>query len=384
MVHVCNLLFSSAKKSVRRHFRGQFIDSLRLTIKGGHGGNGLPKYGGVGGQGGCVYFIAKEDVTLKKVSQKHETKRIMASSGEDSSKHRILGRRGMDVEVEVPPGVQILDDTGKVLGDLDKDGSTCLGAAGGIGGCTGTSFIGKPGESRTVTLDLKLIADIGLVGFPNAGKSTLLKAVSNASPKIASYPFTTIRPQIGMMQYEDFRTISVADLPGLIEGAHANVGMGHKFLKHIERTRLLLLMVDIFGFQLSQKHLKRNCLENVYALNKELEMYDDSLLDKPCVLLINKMDLEGSSDEYNKHKQHLHDLSLNVHNCPEEIRPTKLINFERVIPISARDETRISDVKDEIRVVMDELVEKELEKKVEPTQKAKTMERIRERGPRIT
>ncbi|CAD7086466.1 unnamed protein product [Hermetia illucens] len=384
MVHVCNLLFSSAKKSVRRHFRGQFIDSLRLTIKGGHGGNGLPKYGGVGGQGGCVYFIAKEDVTLKKVSQKHETKRIMASSGEDSSKHRILGRRGMDVEVEVPPGVQILDDTGKVLGDLDKDGSTCLGAAGGIGGCTGTSFIGKPGESRTVTLDLKLIADIGLVGFPNAGKSTLLKAVSNASPKIASYPFTTIRPQIGMMQYEDFRTISVADLPGLIEGAHANVGMGHKFLKHIERTRLLLLMVDIFGFQLSQKHLKRNCLENVYALNKELEMYDDSLLDKPCVLLINKMDLEGSSDEYNKHKQHLHDLSLNVHNCPEEIRPTKLINFERVIPISARDEMRISDVKDEIRIVMDELVEKELEKKMEPTQRAKTMERIRERGPRIT
>lgn len=160
--------------------------------------------------------------------------------------------------------------------------------------------------------------------------------------------------------------------------------MGHKFLKHIERTRLLLLMVDIFGFQLSQKHLKRNCLENVYALNKELEMYDDSLLDKPCVLLINKMDLEGSNDEYNKHKQHLHDLSLNIHNCPEEIRPTKLINFERVIPISARDETRISDVKDEIRIVMDELVEKELEKKVEPTQKAKTMERIRERGPRIT
>lgn len=381
MVELSRVLFYCTKKPIRAHLRNKFIDSLRLTIRGGHGGNGMPKYGGVGGQGGCVYFRAKDNITLKNVMQKYQGKKIAGTTGEDSSKQRILGRRGLDEEVLVPLGVQVLDEKGRVLGNLDKEGATCLGAAGGIGGCTGTSFLGCPGQTKIVTLDLKLIADVGLVGFPNAGKSTFLKAISNASPKIACYPFTTIRPQIGIIDYKDLRTISVADLPGLIEGAHANIGMGHKFLKHVERTRLLLMIVDIFGFQLSHSHIRRNCLENVLALNKELEMYDETLLEKPCVLLINKMDLEGSTEELNKMKSCFYNLKSAIDSCPPEIRPTKLINFERIIPISAKDILNIKDVKIQVREVLDDVAERNLGNTGIPQNMA---EKIAERGPRIT
>lgn len=232
-------------------------------------------------------------------------------------------------------------------------------------------------------MDLKLIADVGLVGFPNAGKSTLMKSISRAKPKIASYPFTTIMPQIGMLSYEDYRQISMADLPGLIEGAHKNIGMGHQFLKHVERTRLLLLIVDIFGFQLSQMHVRRTCLENVYALNKELELYDETLLEKPSILLVNKMDIEGSIEKFEECEKHLKDLSLGVDDCPEEIRPTKLIKFERIIPISAKHYKEIDKVKEEIRDVID-LVE---ERNRLPENDERAFERIRkkltEHGPKV-
>lgn len=165
-----------------------FLDTLRLSVHGGHGGNGLPKYGGVGGQGGCVFLVAQEGVTLRQLTGRFRDKRIWASCGENSSKFRILGRRGMDVRVEVPIGVQIYDDHGKMLGDLNEENAQCIVAGGGMGGCTGTNFLGKPGDQRMINLDLKLIADVGLVGFPNAGKSTFLKAISRAKPKIASYP----------------------------------------------------------------------------------------------------------------------------------------------------------------------------------------------------
>ncbi|XP_067625451.1 GTP-binding protein 10 homolog [Eurosta solidaginis] len=383
MVQLFKCLLKAEKKPIRSHLRSAFIDSLRLTVRGGHGGNGVPKYGGVGGQGGCVYFVAKEGVSLRNVNQKYKTKRIAASSGEDSSKVRILGRRGVDERIEVPVGVQVIADGGKLLGDLNEHESTCIAAGGGAGGCSGNNFLGQPGDQRNINLDLKLIADVGLVGFPNAGKSTFLKSISNAKPKIAAYPFTTIRPQIGSVQYPDLRQITIADLPGLIEGAHANIGMGHKFLKHVERTRLLLLIVDIFGFRLSVEHTKRNCLENIYALNKELELYDETLLDKPCVLLLNKMDVQGARDILKTIKPTIKNLECGLEKCPEEIRPTKLINFERIIPISARSVKRIDVVKEELRDVLDRLAE---EKYVPDALEVREQLRIKvgERGPKIT
>lgn len=172
-------------------------------------------------------------------------------------------------------------------------------------------------------------------------------------------------------------------MPGLIEGAHANFGMGHKFLKHIERTRLLLFMVDIFGFQLSNKHERRNCLQNIYALNKELEMYDRTLLEKPCVLLLNKMDLEGAVDILKEQKSFIKDLESKVHECPKEIRPERVMKFERVLSISAKNSARIQEVKKELRKVMDEQAEKEYLADEEEL-KERLRRRVGERGPKVT
>lgn len=232
-----------------------------------------------------------------------------------------------------------------------------------------------------ITLDLKLIADVGLVGFPNAGKSTLLKAVSRTNPKIASYPFTTIQPQIGSIEYTDYRQITIADLPGLIEGAHKNIGMGHTFLKHVERTSLLLLIVDIFGFQLSQNHICRNCLENVYALNKELELYDSTLLQKPTILLVNKMDKNGSEEEFLRYEKNFNDLSIGLEQCPEEIRPTELLNFDRVIPISAKNRKEIDKVTENIRDAIDEAHNRAIDDSSNPDEKLSR--RLREHGPKM-
>ncbi|XP_037034111.1 GTP-binding protein 10 homolog [Bradysia coprophila] len=348
-------------KRIPNKFKGQLIDTLRLSVKAGHGGNGFPKYGGVGGQGGCVYCVAKEDLTLAKVLKRYPTKQIRAGHGEDSCKARLLGRRGMDIRVEVPVGVTILDDDGKKLGELNDDSSHCIVARGGGGGCTGTSFIGRKGEQHSIKLDLKLIADVGLVGFPNAGKSTLLKAISNARPKIADYPFTTIRPQIGIIDYPDLRQISMADLPGLIEGAHTNIGMGHKFLKHIERTRLLVMVVDMFGFKLSPSHPHRSSIENVFALNKELELYDESLFEKPCILLLNKMDLSTNKADVTELIAKVNNLKdCSDAECPTDLASKNYIKFERIIPISAKDNDNVTSVKTAIRDVLDDYAERQL------------------------
>lgn len=308
--------------------------------------------------------------------------KLFLGNGEDSNKARILGRRGADLKVEVPAGVRIIDEEQrKIIGELNEEGETLLVAGGGTGGCSGNQFLGQKGQVKMITLDLKLIADVGLVGFPNAGKSTLLKAVSRTNPKIASYPFTTIQPQIGSIEYTDYRQITIADLPGLIEGAHKNIGMGHTFLKHVERTSLLLLIVDIFGFQLSQNHIRRNCLENVYALNKELELYDSTLLQKPTILLVNKMDKNGSEEEFLRYEKSFNDLSIGLEQCPEEIRPTELLNFDRVIPISAKNRKEIEKVTENIRDVIDEAHNHAIDDSSDPEEKLSR--RLREHGPKM-
>jgi Obg family GTPase CgtA len=339
---------------------------------------------GMGGQGGAVVFKANEEATLKQLWKKFPSKRIIAGNGEDSNRMRILGRRGADIIVEVPPGVTIIDEEArKIVGEINEEGETLLASGGGTGGCTGNNFIGHKGQHRMIKLDLKLIADIGLVGFPNAGKSTLLKAISRANPKIASYPFTTIQPQIGTIEYSDYRQITMADLPGLIEGAHRNIGMGHQFLKHVERTSLLLLIVDIFGFQMTQNHNRRNCLENIYALNKELELYDPTLLDKPTILLVNKMDTNGSVEEYQRYEKNFEDLSLALEECPHDIRPEQILKFERIIPISAKCNKEIDKVKAQVREVLDKVNERKLEAEAKDDYEDRVDKKLREHGPKM-
>lgn len=276
----------------------KFIDKLLVHVKAGRGGNGLPKYAGVGGKGGNVWICSKKGETLKKLYHRFPSKRFAASAGEHSGKFRIQAAGGEDCVIHVPPGVEIISMDRKSIGDCDQEGDKVLAATGGDGGGPANGYIGQSGQSHSVFLLYKLIADIGLVGFPNAGKSSLLRAISQAKPKVANYPFTTLEPSVGVMQYQDSRQISVADLPGLIEGASRNVGLGHSFLRHVERTKLLLFVVDVFGFRLKKSDPVRSALETVAILNREIELYKPELLDKPAVLLVNKLDLEGSESAW--------------------------------------------------------------------------------------
>ncbi|XP_071451026.1 GTP-binding protein 10 homolog [Hetaerina americana] len=323
-------------KPVRSYLKGKFIDSLKLCVRGGAGGMGYPKYGGVGGKGGNVYVVAKEGAQLQQIVKKFPRKLIAAQSGESSRQKCILGQPGKDVHLNVPVGIFVIDEYGRKLGELNENGSSLLVAEGSPGGCAQTGFNGLPGVEKFITLDLRLIADVGLVGFPNAGKSSLLRAISRAKPKVASYPFTTLKPSLGIVEFEDLRKFSVADLPGLIEGAHVNIGLGHNFLKHVERTRVLLFVVDAFGFSLSPKHTHRSCLETIVLLNKELELYREDLMEKPAALVINKLDLPNAEEKFEEVKQNLKNLPEIVESMAEEFRPNKLLNFEFVIGLSAQ------------------------------------------------
>ncbi|XP_075211907.1 GTP-binding protein 10 homolog [Lycorma delicatula] len=363
-----NIKVDNPIEYMKKHLKGKLIDTVRLTVKGGHGGNGYPKYGGVGGAGGNVYIKAVEGLTLKDVLKKFKDRKVTAANGKDSHKRCILGMRGEDKMIEAPVGITVYNQRKLSLGELNEEGRQILIARGGAGGCPESGYGGMKGEVQVITIDLKLIADVGFVGFPNAGKSTLLSALSRAKPKIASYPFTTIRPNIGIMMFKDGRQISLADLPGLIEGAHCNIGMGHRFLRHVERTKLLLLVVDIQGFQLSPKHTSRNFLETIVLLNKELELYRQDLLEKPAILIVNKMDTENSDKIFKESEEYLHNLADYVQKCPEEMRPEQLLHFESVIPFSARffNNDDLIELKTTIRDVIDNAygvydVEKEID-----------------------
>ncbi|CAB1334618.1 unnamed protein product [Coregonus sp. 'balchen'] len=308
---------------------GNFVDNLRLYVRGGSGGMGLPRLGGQGGKGGDVWVVAQKEITLKRVKDKYPQKRFIAGVGTNSSVRALRGQKGEDQEVFAPPGITVTNDDGKVLGELNTEGDRVLVARGGQGGSYHSEFLPSKGQTRQIRLDLKLIADLGLVGFPNAGKSSLLTALSHAKPQIASYAFTTLRPEIGKVMYEDHKQISVADLPGLIEGAHMNRGMGHQFLKHVERTRQLIFVVDICGFQLASKTPFRSAFEAVQLLTKELELYKEDLPCKPAVLVFS-------------------------HLLPEDMVPKNNMVFRHVVPISAATGFGIAHLKTFIRQSLDE------------------------------
>ncbi|XP_051658089.1 cilia- and flagella-associated protein 69-like isoform X3 [Manacus candei] len=340
---------------------GNFIDDLRVYVRGGTGGMGHPRLGGEGGRGGDVWFVAQERMTLKGIKEKYPHKRFVAGTGANSSVRALKGEKGKDREVHVPPGISLVTDDGKQIGELNAAGERFLAARGGLGGSLATNFLPCKGQKRIIHLDLKLIADVGLVGFPNAGKSSLLSKISHAKPEIASYPFTTVQPELGKIMYADYKQISVADLPGLIEGAHVNRGMGHKFLKHIERTKQLLLVVDISGFQLSLKTQFRTAFETILLLTKELELYKEELVTKPALLAVNKMDLPCAKDNLNELMSQLQNPQDFLHLLEEEMIPANTLEFKEVIPVSTYTGEGIEELKAYIRKSIDEEAERENE-----------------------
>jgi len=285
----------------------KLVDEVEITVTAGNGGNGCVGFrrekfiplggpdGGDGGDGGSVLIVTDENLNTL-VDFRHQTM-FRAGRGENGMGRQMYGKGGEDKVIVVPVGTVVHNVmTDEVIGDLTEHGQSLLVARGGKGGLGNMHFksstnrsprqstTGEAGEERTLRLELKLLADIGLLGFPNAGKSTLIRAVSAATPKVADYPFTTLYPNLGVVSVEPARSFVIADIPGLIEGAADGAGLGALFLRHIQRTRLLLHLVEIAPLDGS------DAVDQVRAIERELEKFDAALLDKPRWLLINKAD----------------------------------------------------------------------------------------------
>ncbi|HEV8199211.1 MAG TPA: GTPase ObgE [Candidatus Polarisedimenticolia bacterium] len=290
-----------------------FVDQARIVVRGGHGGNGCVSFrrekfvprggpdGGQGGHGGAVWLLA--DASLKALNSFRFVHTYEADRGRHGEGSNCTGRDGQERIVRVPPGTVVLAEDGTTqLADLLHEGDRYLAAQGGRGGRGNSSFAtsthqaprecepGRPGEERVLYLELKLIADIGLVGFPNAGKSTLISRISAARPKIADYPFTTLEPNLGVVDLGQFRSLVVADIPGLIEGAHTGHGLGIKFLRHVERTRLLLHLVDV------SELTSRDPRHDIEVINGELRAFSEALAAKPQILVATKTDTKPSPE----------------------------------------------------------------------------------------
>ena len=282
------------------------IDQAAIVVIGGHGGNGCVSFrrekfvprggpnGGPGGDGGSVYLVS--DPSLKGLNAFRYRRRFEADRGRHGEGSDRAGHDGEDLYIKVPPGTVVLDENQAVLADLAAPGARVLVARGGRGGRGNASFAtpthqapreaepGEPGEERALHLELKMIADVGLVGFPNAGKSTLISRISSAHPKIAAYPFTTLEPNLGVVDLGQYRTFVVADIPGLIEGAHRGQGLGIKFLRHIERTRVLIHLVD------ASEMSGRDPVRDLEIVKGELHAFSGELAGKPQVVAGGKID----------------------------------------------------------------------------------------------
>lgn len=305
-----------------------FIDTAKIHIKAGDGGNGIVSFhrerhvpdggpdGGDGGNGGNVVFVVNTNLlTLMDYRYKAH---LYAQNGQNGRSANMTGKTGEDLYLEVPPGTLVKEaDTGKILVDLTEANQRAVLARGGRGGKGNSRFatstrrapkfsqMGEKGEELNVLLELKTIADVGLVGFPNVGKSTILSVLSSARPKIADYPFTTLSPNLGVVQWHE-RSFILADIPGLIEGAHAGAGLGHDFLRHIERTRMLVHVVDASGIE------GRDPIEDFNKINFELASFNSKLSNLPQIVAANKSELPGAAENVERLKSFLECQSIEV------------------------------------------------------------------------
>ena len=333
-----------------------FIDEVVIDLTAGRGGNGCMAfrrekyvemggpYGGNGGKGGDIVFEVDEGLnTLIDLRYKKNYKAPNGEHGEGKGCH---GKNAEDLIIKVPLGTVISDvDTDLVIGDLTKKDDRVIVAYGGRGGRGNMAFAtrnnpapsfcenGEPGEERRVKVELKLLADVGLVGMPSVGKSTFISKISNSKPKIAAYHFTTLSPNLGVVKTKDNRSFVVADLPGLIEGASLGEGLGDKFLRHIERTRIIAHIIDMSAIE------GRDPYEDYLIINKELEKFNKKILDKPQIVIANKMDMESSNENLEKFKSKV--------NC-------------KVFPISALTNEGIDEVLIELANMLDKIEKKPL------------------------
>ena len=306
-----------------------FIDKAKIFVKAGNGGNGAVSFrrekyvpaggpdGGDGGRGASVIFEVDND--LRTLMDFKYQRKYVATPGGDGSKKRQAGKNGEDLVLKVPAGTIIRDEaSGKIIADLKHEGDRAVVARGGRGGKGNQHFAnavrqapnfaksGTDGEERWVILELKMIADVGLLGFPNVGKSTFLSVVTAAKPKIANYHFTTLTPNLGVVKTKYGDSFVLADIPGLIEGAAEGVGLGHDFLRHVERTKVLIHIVDISGLE------GRNALEDFDAINDELKLYNEKLSTRPQVVVANKIDILEDESVYEEFKNTLEDRGYKV------------------------------------------------------------------------
>ena len=315
-------LLEGKKREWRAHNMSMFLDQVTIDVKAGKGGDWMvafrrEKYvpdggpaGGDGGRGGDVILVVDEG--LRTLMDFRFNRHFKAQPGENGMSKGMHGRGAEDTYIKVPQGTTVRDaDTGALLGDLLEQGQTLTIAKGGRGGRGNIRFAspknpapelaenGEPGQERKIELELKVLADVGLVGFPSVGKSTLLSVISSARPKIGAYHFTTLVPNLGMVTTSDGRSFAVADLPGLIEGASQGVGLGTQFLRHIERTRVILHVIDMSGME------GRDPYEDYQAINQELATHNLRLLERPQIIVANKMDMPESEENLVKFKEQL-------------------------------------------------------------------------------
>ena len=322
-----------------------FIDKVELYVKAGKGGNGAIAFhrekfidrggpsGGDGGRGGSIFFVAKSGLTTL-IDFKYMHK-IIGNDGENGGQEKCYGRKGEDVYIDVPVGAFVTEkETGRVLADFTKPDEVFEIAKGGKGGKGNVKFAnsrnqtpkiaenGDEGEEFNIVIELKLLADVGLVGFPSVGKSTLLSVLTNAKPEIADYHFTTLKPNLGVVSLVDGYDFVIADLPGLIKGAHLGKGLGLDFLKHLERCRVILHIIDMSAAD------RRDPYEDYLAIKEELKEYGMRLLERPMIIVANKMDVDGSELYLEDFKNRLED--------DIEIFPVSSFTREGLIPLIKR------------------------------------------------